>query len=55
MYDITATLKYKFKNLKEHLKNSYSRSQIETILGELSSLQSEAASYGSNFGLMDIL
>ncbi|QQV75646.1 hypothetical protein H6P87_01209 [Rickettsia tillamookensis] len=54
MSDITATLKYKFDNLKEHLKNSYSRSQIETILGELSSLQSEAASYGLNFDISNL-
>ncbi|WP_347939063.1 actin-based motility regulator RoaM [Rickettsia oklahomensis] len=54
MSDITATLKYKFDNLKEHLKNSYSRSQIETILGELSSLQSEAASYGLNFNISNL-
>ncbi len=54
MSDITATLKYKFDNLKEHLKNSYSRSQIETILGELNSLQSEAASYGLNFDISNL-
>ncbi len=51
MSDITATLKYKFDNLKEHLNNSYSRSQIEIILGELSSLQNEAASYGLSFDI----
>lgn len=54
MSDITATLKYKFDNLKEHLKNAYSRSQIETILGELGSLQSEAASYGLNFDISNL-
>ena len=54
MSDITATLKYKFDNLKEYLKNSYSRSQIETILIELSSLQSEAASYGLNFDILNL-
>ena len=54
MADITATLKYKFDNLKEHLKNSYSRSQIETILGELGSLQSEAASFGLNFDISNL-
>ncbi|KJV96523.1 hypothetical protein RPAAT24_0591 [Rickettsia parkeri str. AT len=54
MSDITATLKYKFDNLKERLNNSYSRSQIEIILGELSSLQSEAASYGLNFDISNL-
>ncbi|ABV73898.1 hypothetical protein A1E_04910 [Rickettsia canadensis str. McKiel] len=54
MSDITATLKYKFNNLKEYLKNSYSRSQIEAILVELSSLQSEAASYGLNFDILNL-
>ncbi|MFV9900835.1 MAG: hypothetical protein AB8U27_01255 [Rickettsia conorii subsp. raoultii] len=54
MSDITATLKYKFNNLKEYLKNAYSRSQLETILGELSSLQSEAASYGLNFDISNL-
>ncbi|MFP3120986.1 hypothetical protein GCO76_06290 [Rickettsia sp. R2] len=54
MSDITATLKYKFDNLKEHLNNSYSRSQIEIILGELSILQSEAASYGLSFDISNL-
>lgn len=51
MSDIKNELQQKFSELKEKFNNVYTRSQIDTILGELGTLQLEAASYGLNFDI----
>lgn len=51
MSDITNELKQKFNSLKEKFRNVYTRSQADMLLGELSALQNEAASYGLNFDI----
>ncbi|MGX6960924.1 MAG: hypothetical protein ACIPMY_07000 [Rickettsia endosymbiont of Pentastiridius leporinus] len=51
MSDIKNELQQKFSNLKEKFSTAYTRSQIDTILGELGTLQLEAASYGLNFDI----
>ncbi|HJD55306.1 MAG TPA: hypothetical protein LFW21_01365 [Rickettsia endosymbiont of Pyrocoelia pectoralis] len=51
MADIKNELRKKFSDLKEKFNNAYTRSHIDTILGELGTLQLEAASYGLNFDI----
>ncbi|WP_341792155.1 hypothetical protein [Rickettsia endosymbiont of Gonocerus acuteangulatus] len=51
MSDITNELRHKFNSLKEKFSNVYTRSQADMLLGELSTLQNEAALYGLNFDI----
>ena len=51
MFNAEKKLKQKFNNLNEKFKTVYSRSQVETLLGELNSLQNEALSYGLSFDI----
>jgi len=51
MSNVEKELKQKFDNLKEKFKIAYTRTQLETLLGELNSFQNEAAVYGLDFDI----